>query len=145
MAVRVYDHESEVEVKGLSLLSTRGEWPQPLQNKIRSSPQPQGDLVPELFLVALTSPQAHINTTSKKASIWKPKAPREDNKALVMMWFMETHFLKSDILTMKATVEKQLDSPQLLCYVSPWMALRLYQNSTIRDKALNNSLCFTPK
>lgn len=49
-----------------------------------------------------------------------------------MMWFMESHFKKFDILTAKDAVEKLLDLSQLLCYLLPWMALRLYQNTAIR-------------
>lgn len=33
---------------------------------------------------------------------------------------------------MKDAVEKSLDLPQLLCYLLPWMALRLYQNTAVK-------------
>lgn len=92
MAVNVCDHLGGWGQRSLSLQSTWGERLQPLQNKIASSPQPQGDLAPELFLVTLTGPQAHCKTVSKKAKRLEPQTPTGGQQGSVVMWFMEPHF-----------------------------------------------------
>lgn len=63
--------------------------------------------MPELFLVTLTSSPGPHQRNIQKVECLEPQTPTGGQQDSVMMWFMEPHFLKSDILTMKVTVEKK--------------------------------------